>query len=274
MENKGEEKKRKSGPVVRFFRRILLLIAALLAVYGAAVLLYIGTGGFFNFVILIAAALVALFALLLGPLVRRAKLLLALILIFAGVFVYFAGSFIKMEIECAGSVPEADADWVIVLGAKVRYDGISREYAERLNAALEYARANPGCTVITTGGQGPDEPRAEGLAGYQFLEAHSIDTGRLIAETESESTKENLSFALDLIKKNGGSASDKVVIITSAFHIYRAGLIAKDTGFTDVSFKGSTGILFILPYYYFREFAAYVYANAAHLLHIKTAFAV
>ena len=49
--------------------------------------------------------------------------------------------------------------------------------------AADYLRAHPEAVCITTGGQGRDEPRAEGDAAKQALEAFGIAPERITAET-------------------------------------------------------------------------------------------
>ncbi|MBQ2217297.1 MAG: YdcF family protein, partial [Firmicutes bacterium] len=47
-----------------------------------------------------------------------------------------------------------DADYIIVLGAKVDPWGPSRALDDRLRAALAYLEDHPGCKAVVTGGQG------------------------------------------------------------------------------------------------------------------------
>ena len=60
---------------------------------------------------------------------------------------------------------------VLVLGAKVFENRLSTTLQNRVQAAADYLRAHPEAVCITTGGQGRDEPRAEGDAAKQALEA-------------------------------------------------------------------------------------------------------
>ena len=71
---------------------------------------------------------------------------------------------------------------VLVLGAKVFENRLSTTLQNRVQAAADYLRAHPEAVCITTGGQGRDEPRAEGDAAKQALEAFGIAPERITAE--------------------------------------------------------------------------------------------
>ena len=64
----------------------------------------------------------------------------------------------------AASSDEQNLDYVIVLGAKVKEEGISKSLKARLDKAIEYSQDNPGTVLILSGGQGPDEPVSEAKA--------------------------------------------------------------------------------------------------------------
>lgn len=76
----------------------------------------------------------------------------------------FTGSFVVVEILVfmgAASSDEQNLDYVIVLGAKVKEEGISKSLKARLDKAIEYSQDNPGTVLILSGSQGPDEPVSE-----------------------------------------------------------------------------------------------------------------
>ena len=195
------------------------------------------------------------------------------------VFAVFEGKVIKF----AHSVPREKASWIIVLGAKVKPGNIpSLEYSVRLDAAAEYLRAESisakkenasgkaSTRLLLTGGKGADEPASEASIGCLYLENRpalikigndamsDISPDMIYLEEKSTSTTENLRNAMEIIKAAGGSSDDSVVIISSSFHLYRASVIAEKEGFTNVSFCGSSGLKILMPFYYCREFAAFV----------------
>ena len=198
------------------------------------------------------------------------------------------GIFEAQVLKFAHSEPDKDPCWVIVLGAKVKPGNVpSLEYAVRLQTAAEYlsscAAENSGSCksanqtssaseknnirLILTGGKGSDEPASESSVGYSYIKnlikvGNSPDSviseNRIYLEEKSTSTTENLKFAREIIEAAGGSATDSVVIVSSSFHLYRASLLAREQGYTNTSFLGSTGLKILIPYYYVREYAAYV----------------
>ena len=197
------------------------------------------------------------------------------------------GIFEAKVLKFAHSEPDKDPCWIIVLGAKVKPGNVpSLEYAVRLQTAAEFfnsrAAEDQGSSksedqasdasekndirLILTGGKGADEPASEASVGYSYIKNllrtetanAAIPEDRIYLEEKSTSTTENLKFAREIIEANGGSVNDSVVIISSSFHLYRASVLAREQGYTSTSFLGSTGLKILIPYYYVREYAAYV----------------
>lgn len=123
-----------------------------------------------------------------------------------------------------GLEPAADGtnDFAIVLGAKVKRDAPSLSLQYRLDAALQYANEHPHVTMILSGGQGPDEHISEAEAMRQFLTENGVAEERLILESASTSTYENMLFSKKLLP----SEIQSVTIITSDYHLARARKIA------------------------------------------------
>lgn len=126
--------------------------------------------------------------------------------------------------------PELTSDTMVVLGAQVKGENIaaaypSRTLKERLDAAFDYWNTHQSMTVIVSGGQGADEPDAEGNVMADYLINKGVPANLLIRETKSTSTKENLVYS------NRLHALDNAIVVTSDFHVYRAKLIGKHLGF-------------------------------------------
>ena len=126
-------------------------------------------------------------------------------------------------------------DYVIVLGAQVRESGPSRVLRYRLNTAIDYLNDNPRTICVVSGGQGSNEPfpEAQGMADY--LEEHGIDGERILEESKSTTTEENIRYSLKLIDEaangDGRSAADvSVGLVTNNFHMFRALQIAHAQG--------------------------------------------
>lgn len=117
-------------------------------------------------------------------------------------------------------------DYILVLGCRVREDGSGSEaLIARLNKTLEIA-AKTEIDIILSGGQGNDEPISESQFMYNYLIEHGIDKNRLIMETLSTSTYENLLYSKKFI-----SMDQQGLIITNNFHVLRVNMLAKQLGY-------------------------------------------
>ncbi|SES24199.1 DUF218 domain-containing protein [Psychrobacillus sp. OK032] len=133
-----------------------------------------------------------------------------------------------------GLEPKANGsnEYAIVLGAKVNKGNVpSLSLQYRLEAALAYAVENPHVKLVVSGGQGPDEDIEEALVMKNFLLDNGIAEERIIVESRSTSTYENLLFSQELLP----DGVDSVTIITSDYHLHRAKKLALKLGWdTDV----------------------------------------
>lgn len=148
--------------------------------------------------------------------------------------------------------PEADLDYVIVLGAQVRGTRPSRALRKRLDCALEYAEKNPRTRLIVSGGQGPDEDISEAECMYRYLTEHGLEKDRLILEDRSTSTRENLCFSAAYLDKE----RDRVGILSNNFHICRALLVAEKEGYRKVCGIPAHAEVWMQPHYILREICA------------------
>ena len=60
------------------------------------------------------------------------------------------------------------ADYVIVLGARVRGAKISNSLKQRLDRAIEYSEEYPNTVLVLSGGKGPGEEISEARAMYEY----------------------------------------------------------------------------------------------------------
>jgi len=137
-----------------------------------------------------------------------------------------------------GKKTEADGtnEYAIILGAKVNGETPSLSLRYRLDAAVDYGTTNDYVKFILSGGQGPDEISTEAEAMQRFLVANGINEERLILETKSTSTYENIAFSKELLPEKVTS----VTVITSDYHIARTRLIARNLGLESDSVAGKT----------------------------------
>ena len=139
--------------------------------------------------------------------------------------------------------PKEQVQYMVVLGAKVRNDGPSVSLWDRIYGAAEYLEEHPDTIAIVSGGQGADEPMTEAQAMYDELIALGIDPDRVWLEEKATSTWENLTFALDLIEEKTGARPEKLGILSSEYHLFRAKLFAKECGVEAVGIPARTSRL-------------------------------
>ncbi len=151
--------------------------------------------------------------------------------------------------------PESYCEYIIVLGAKVRDTTPSLSLTERIHTAYDYLSDHPKTIAVLSGGQGEDENISEAQCMFEQLTAMGIDEDRLWLEAKSTSTWENLNYSLALIEKETGTRPGKAGILSSEYHLYRAGLFAEDCGFEAVGIPARTQRFSIRLNYFLREVA-------------------
>ena len=146
-------------------------------------------------------------------------------------------------------------DYVVVLGAKVRNDGPSVSLQNRIDAAYDYLTTHPDTVAILSGGMGADEPITEAKCMFDALVAMGIDESRLWMEDKATSTWENLRFSLDLIEARTGQRPATIGIISSEYHLFRAGLFADACGVESVGIPARTTRISQMINHFMREVA-------------------
>ncbi len=161
--------------------------------------------------------------------------------------------------SAASGDPNTPCDYVIVLGAGVNGTTPSLSLQERINAAADYLQAHPKTQCIVSGGQGPNEDISEARCMFDALTAKGIAPDRIWMEDQSTSTKENLAFSLKLIEEKTGTRPETVGILSSEYHLYRAGRFAAEQGLNAVGIPAKTSWLTLFVSYFVREIFAVCY---------------
>lgn len=152
---------------------------------------------------------------------------------------------------------QADAPYVIVLGAGVNGDVPSLSLQNRLLAAQRWLTNHPDSKAILSGGQGPGENISEAQCMYQWLTQYGIAGERLLLEDQSRSTRENFKYSAALLQAdNGGVLPDQVAVISSEYHLYRASLLAEQVGIHMIGVPAKTTLPVLRINYFLREAAA------------------
>jgi uncharacterized SAM-binding protein YcdF (DUF218 family) len=139
---------------------------------------------------------------------------------------------------------------MIVLGAQVNGSVPSIMLEERLRRAESYLKEHTDVPCIVSGGQGALEDISEAQAMADWLEDHGIAKDRIILESESTSTEENLFFSAEVLRKE--NLPESVILVTNEFHEYRAMYYAKKAGLTPSPASAGTRI-WLFPTYFVRE---------------------
>lgn len=144
-------------------------------------------------------------------------------------------------------------DYLMVLGAGLRGDKVSRSLKYRLDTAIEFNEKNPNVKIIVSGGQGSGEDITEALAMKNYLVSNGVDEDLIIEEDKSTSTYENFLFTKNLLKEEFGEGDYILTVVTNNFHMYRAKYLGKQVGFKCLGYPAPSDISTTLNFH-IREF--------------------
>jgi len=130
--------------------------------------------------------------------------------------------------SAAGSAP----DWLVICGHVLDAGQPSGVYRCRLRRAAQLAAGQPDLRLLLAGGGEP----SEAAAGRDWLLAETaVEPGRIVLETASTDTFENLRHARDMLPPNA-----RIGIVTSRFHLARVLLYARQLGLDAWPFPAET----------------------------------
>jgi uncharacterized SAM-binding protein YcdF (DUF218 family) len=170
-----------------------------------------------------------------------------------------------------------DADVIVVLGCGLVDGEVSPLLAARVDSAVAEYRARVAAgdspLLVMSGGQGPDEDRAEAEAMADYAQRLGVPGDRILVENQSTNTEENLRFTGELLESNG-LVDPALLIVTNNFHVLRSVSLSRRMR-SRVSALGAPTPWYYLPSAFLREFAAlvvhYRWANVVVWL-VLTAF--
>lgn len=119
------------------------------------------------------------------------------------------------------------ADAIAVLGAAEYAGKPSPVFQARLDHAFDLFKNDFAPIIITTGGTHPGENYSEGEVGKKYLEKKGVPPEKVFAETDSLTTKQNITRVRQIIQEKNLS---RIILVSDPFHMYRAVEIAKDLG--------------------------------------------
>ena len=237
-------------------RFLLPLILAALGIVCIALPLHIGMTGA---CLLLLAAVLAVLKLL--PDTKKGRTVRKILIMFtiAGT-VLLAAAVIYVDVSGHDSFDPADPpEFVVVLGAQTYGDQPSRTLKERLDRAAEFAGHYPQSVLFVTGGQGADETQTEASVMAAYLERKGVASSRIMREELSSTTRENLINAASIAGVLGLDTK-RVLIVTSDFHLCRAGYIAQSLQMEPSGLVSTTRPWILKINYDLREVFAFVKA--------------
>lgn len=120
---------------------------------------------------------------------------------------------------------------LLVLGAGLT-DGNSPgvELKRRLDKTISINQLDHHISIIVSGGQGPDEQRAEAAAMKDYLIEHHVTEQQIIMEDQSRNTWENLANSQKIINQHLTQQTE-ITVISNQYHLLRVCLYAKKLNF-------------------------------------------
>jgi uncharacterized SAM-binding protein YcdF (DUF218 family) len=151
-------------------------------------------------------------------------------------------------------------DTVVVLGAGLIRGRVTRLLANRLDRGQAVYRqavaAGKTPQLVTSGGQGDDEPLSEAAAMADYLGRHGFDRSLVKLEDRSRTTEENLVYTKALL----GDSAGRVAVVTNNFHAFRAALLMRQVGLKGHALGAPTAGYF-WPSAVIREYAAILWSH-------------
>ena len=158
-----------------------------------------------------------------------AALVLAGILVFAGLFgAVMYGSYDHIR---------DDPQVMVILGCRVMPEGHpSILLQDRLDTALDYWEEHQDITIVTSGGQGSNEPTSEARCMADYLMEGGVPEDQILLEDQSHNTKENFLYSKELLADEGIDVGETdVLVVSNGFHLTRARMLAERFGYGEVS---------------------------------------
>jgi uncharacterized SAM-binding protein YcdF (DUF218 family) len=129
----------------------------------------------------------------------------------------------------AGRDEARPADAIVVFGA-AQYNGTpSPVFKARLDHAFDLEERGLAPLIITTGGSGGDPHFTEGGVGRDYLVQRGVAGEKIVAETRSETTYQNVRAVARLLALRRAKS---LLAVSDGFHLYRIKLMCTSVGLT------------------------------------------
>ena len=223
--------------------------------YYAVIILYSGTGVNFSWIWWFGGFVCIMTCYILRYFIRHRELLPSWLPGLAFTALGIAATvFLTIEVrllQSAHQTAQDGLDYLLVLGAQIHGNGITKNLKKRLDTAVAYLEQNQGTRVVVSGGGGWRLSEAAAMKAY--LMEQGIASERIAVEEQSRDTAENMKFSKDLIE-----AGSTVGIVTNGFHLYRSIRLARKAGMGNVSGLAAPADRLMALHYYVREAAGFL----------------
>ena len=142
-------------------------------------------------------------------------------------------------------------NYVLVLGAKANNGNLSKTLINRLDTTVEYLNKHKKAKAILCGGKENNNELSQAEYMQKYLIEKGIAKERLITETGSKNTYENIKFALEKLDKK----PSEIMVISSSYHLFRAKLILYRFGILARTVPAKTPMSALIPSYVRETFA-------------------
>lgn len=150
-----------------------------------------------------------------------------------GIFVAENVFFAKIMSEAKKDYDD-DLDYLFVLGGLIiGAETPSEHLMKRIEKAAVYLKKHPATVAVTCGGCfRKDQKKSEALIIKEHLIAMGIEEERILLEDRSTTTNENFRFGKKIVEEHSGKELYQLNtgFLSSDYHLYRAGIIAKING--------------------------------------------
>lgn len=141
-----------------------------------------------------------------------------------------------------------NADYLIVLGHKLKNDKPTMVLKYRLRGALKYIDNNQNTKIILSGGITSDNTISEANVMKDYLVKNGVETNKIILEDKSIDTVENINNCKSYIDVNS-----KIVILSSNYHVVRSKMICRLLGINVKGIGVYTPILELIKHLIIEE---------------------
>lgn len=165
---------------------------------------------------------------------NRVKAVTAVVGGISGVIVLSSAGFLASVMKESKKDYSHELHYLFVLGGHIVGEETPSEHLmKRIGKAAEYLKDHPNTIAVTCGGCfRKGQTKSEAQIIKEFLVRLGIEEERILLEDKSTTTNENFKFGKKIIEEHSGKAfyELKTGFLSSDYHLFRAGVIAKING--------------------------------------------